>query len=78
MGRLAPHDAGVVEADRRLSRFEAGVAASPTQEEVALQFDELLLSSGGHCQYTPLEVGIVVVGFLLGILPGIILLFVFC
>jgi len=65
--------------DQRLSAFEDGIRDASSQAEVASQFDQLM---GGHllrgCAYDSIEIVLIVVGFVLGIVPGIILLFLFC
>ena len=75
-----PGDDGIAEADARLATFDAGVAGASTQAEVAAQFDTLMQTQAQEhrCDYTPSEVAIIVIGFLLGILPGILFLFLFC
>lgn len=80
VAKVAHGDPGITEADDRLSAFEGGVARAGTQEDVAHQFDVLMAAdvADGHCAYTNVEIAIIIVGFLLGIIPGIIFLFLFC
>jgi hypothetical protein len=78
--RLAPRNKGIGEAEARLSSFDEGVKAARTQQEVAAQFDYLAVSHpvGVSCDYSGAEVVVIVIGFILGILPGILFLFLFC
>jgi hypothetical protein len=77
--RMMPGESGFAEADAKLSAFEGSVAAASTQEEVADQFDQLMARpTGMSCSYDTVEVVVIVIGFLLGIIPGIIFLFLFC
>ena len=78
--RALPGDSAIAEADARLSAFEAGVNAAETQAQVAGQLDTLVQTetSLGSCDYTRTEIVIIIIGFLLGILPGILFLFLFC
>ena len=77
--RLVSNDPGIAEADARLSAFEEGVNAAQTQEQVAAQFDQVIAQhTGMNCAYTTVEVVVIIIGFLLGILPGILFLFLFC
>lgn len=78
--KLLPNNAEIAAAERRLSDFEAGVEAANTPGEVADRIDTLMVSSnvGTPCDYTGTEILIIVIGFLLGILPGILFLFLFC
>lgn len=68
---------GLAEAEARLDALEAGVRAAETPDAVAAQFDRLD-ANAVKCDYTPTEIIIIVVGFVLGIIPGIIFLFLFC
>ncbi len=79
VAKALPNNPELVEADARLTTFEANIGAATTQAEVANQFDQLMATPTGatNCAYTPTEVLIVVIGFLLGILPGILFLFLF-
>lgn len=77
--KLFPNDPEIAAAEQRLDTFEDGVARAQSQEEVAMQFDNLMVQQvAGGCEYTPVEVAVIVIGFLLGIIPGIIFLFLFC
>jgi hypothetical protein len=37
-----------------------------------------MLGDGGGCSYDTVEIVVIVIGFILGIIPGIIFLFLFC
>ncbi len=76
--RAFPDEPGLAAADAKLDGFEAGVRAANTQGEVAAQVDTLSANVGMNCDYTSVEVVIIVIGFILGILPGILFLFLFC
>ena len=77
--RMMPNEAGIAEAAARLDAFEADVASARTQQEVAARFDGLAArGDGGGCHYNVGEVLVVVVGFVLGIIPGIIFLLLLC
>lgn len=78
--RLAPEQVDILGAEARLSDFEAGVSAAATQAEVAEQLDGVVAAEadGGGCDYTTVEIIVIVIGFILGILPGILFLFLFC
>ena len=70
----------------RLAAYEDRVATAETPESAALEFDNLVRVAGGvhvggnsgGCNYTSTEIIAIILGFLLFIIPGIILLFVFC
>lgn len=69
--------AGLSDAQARLDALEAAVNAAETQDQVSAAFgaiDKQALS----CQYDTVEIAIIVIGFLLAIIPGIIFLFLFC
>lgn len=76
--RSFPGDPGLVEADAKLSAFEEGVRGAETQQEVASQFDTLAATQAASCDYSGVEILIIVIGFIFGIIPGIIFLFLFC
>jgi hypothetical protein len=78
--RLFSESNALADAQMRLDTFDAGVKASTTQQEVAAQFDALLLTHplSGQCMYTTIEIIVIIIGFVLGILPGILFLFLFC
>jgi len=86
---LAPHSRSIRTAERRLSVYRADVRRARSEAEVAHEFGQLvrLADSGGvaidahimsSCHYTTWEIVAIVLGFILGILPGIILLIILC
>ena len=90
---LAPRSEALTQARDRIDAYQDRVAAADTPEEVAWEFGEFVqLASldgavGGDlgvgvdtdgCDLTTGEIVAVVIGFLLGILPGIILLIILC
>ncbi len=76
--KFLPDDgAGLAEAEARLDTLEAGVVAAESQAQVAAQFDRIG-AVGGGCDYSTTEIVVIVIGFVLGIIPGIIFLFLFC
>ena len=78
--RMMPNEAGIAEAAAALDAFEADVASARTQQEVAARFDGLVArgDGGGGCHFNVGEVIVIVVGFVLGIIPGIIFLLLLC
>ena len=79
VAKAMPNNRELQAANDRLTAFEAGIDAAVTQGEVAHQFDQLMASpsAGTGCSYTTTEVVIVIIGFVLGVLPGILFLFLF-
>lgn len=85
---IAQPDSGSLEATRaRLLAYEERVARAPSAEAAAAEFEGLVRlagdvkvggSKGGGCSYDATEVIGIILGFLLFIIPGIILLIVFC
>ena len=80
--RIAPWTQSLRDADERLTGYEARITAAPSQEAVAAELATLAgvradLGDGG-CSYSTGEVIATVLGFILGIIPGIILLFLLC
>jgi hypothetical protein len=75
-------DPAIAEATARLDAFDAQVRAATDQEQVSAAVGGLVRHPGGQvqgrCSYTAGEVVIIVIGFLLGIIPGIIFLFLLC
>lgn len=77
--RMVESSEELAAADAKLTAFEAGVRAAESPEAVALQFDTLAASpTAARCDYTGVEILIIVLGFILGIIPGIIFLLLFC
>ncbi|MEQ1508311.1 MAG: hypothetical protein ABMB14_39130, partial [Myxococcota bacterium] len=68
---------GIAEADAKLDAFEAQIDAATSQDEVAAAFTSLG-ATAGSCDYDKVEIVIIVIGFVLGILPGILFLLLFC
>jgi hypothetical protein len=80
--RVAPWTASLAAADEKLVGYEARIAAAPSQDAVAAELATLAgvhadLGDGG-CSYSTGEIIATVLGFILGIIPGIILLFLLC
>jgi hypothetical protein len=80
--RLSPWTGSLKDAELRLSAYEARIAAAPTQDAVAAELASLAriqadIGDGG-CSYSTGEIIATVLGFILGIIPGIILLFLLC
>jgi hypothetical protein len=77
--RLVPNDAELLEHQAVLEAFEADVLASRSQQEVARRFAALdARAEALRCHYSTGEVIAVVLGFILGVIPGIILLILLC
>ncbi len=80
--RVSPWTESLQDASERLSAHEARITAAPTQQAVAAELATLApihadLGDGG-CSYSTGEIVATVIGFILGIIPGIILLFLLC
>ena len=55
--KVFPNDPEVAVAEQRLDAFEDGVQKAETQEEVALQFDNLMAQQvAGSCDFTTVEI----------------------
>lgn len=67
----------LADAELRLIALEDAVLAGTTPAEVAAPFEQMA-ALDGRCDYTTVEIVVIVVGFVLGILPGVIFLFLFC
>lgn len=78
--RALPESDELVAAETWLAAFDAGIEGATSQEEAAVQFDRLMAGEevGPRCVYTNFEIVVIVIGFVLGIIPGIIFLFLFC
>lgn len=74
--RLAPNDQGLADARAKLTTFEANVQRARTPREVAEALPVVRTAAG--CDMTTGEVIATVLGFILGILPGVILLILLC
>jgi len=75
--KLVSDGSAIARADAKLDTLEQGVLAAQTQQEVAAQFANIGVF-GTHCHYDTAEIVIIVVGFVLGILPGVIFMLLFC
>lgn len=75
--KLVSDQEGIARAETRLVELEQGILASRSPDEVAQQFDRLD-AQAVNCHYDTVEVVVIVVGFVLGILPGILFLVLFC
>jgi hypothetical protein len=86
--RLAPWSGTLRDAHGKLVGYEDRVAKTTTPEEAAHEFEGLVQLAGGgsvtvggnsgRCNYTTTEIIAIVLGFILFIIPGIILLIGFC
>jgi hypothetical protein len=76
-------DPAIAEATAMIDAFDAQVRSASSQEQVSVAFNQLSRNGhanrvAGRCDYTGGEIVIIVIGFLLGIIPGIIFLFLLC
>ena len=72
-------DPAIAEATQKLAALDAQVRSATSQEQVSLAFSQLAqdrMKAG--CSYTTVEILIIVLGFLLFVLPGIILMLLLC
>ena len=84
---LAPFSSSLRTAESKLSAYRDDVRSARSPEEVAARFgalvrlassDSTAVSVSGSCHYSTGEIIAIVFGFILAIIPGIILLFVLC
>jgi hypothetical protein len=75
--KLVSDEEGIATAEARLDALEQGILAAQTQDEVAAQFGNLD-AQAANCHYDTMEIVVIVVGFVLGIIPGILFLVLFC
>lgn len=83
---LAPGSDSIRAAGDRLDGYETRVMAAADPEEVAQQFASLMhnnnvdvdLDTPAKCHYTTGDIIVIILGLLLGIIPGLILLVVLC
>jgi hypothetical protein len=84
---ISPAPSKLDETRARLAAYEARVATAPDAAAVAAEFEGLVrvaggvdvkVGKGGGCRYDTTEVIAIILGFLFFIIPGIILLIVFC
>jgi hypothetical protein len=81
--RLAEKHAGgdpaIGEAMQKLDALDAQVRATSSQQQVSLVFSQMAQDRmKTACSYTAVEILIIVLGFLIFIIPGIILLILLC
>lgn len=77
--RLVPHDAELAEQQERLDAFARDLGRAETRYDVARRFTELRTEqAGAACHYSTGEIVAIAIGFVLGILPGILLLVLLC
>ena len=89
---IMPFSGSIGKANGKLEAYEARVRDARSQAEVAAEFAGLVRLAeatpgtvtdavelkGKACSYTTAEIIIIVIGFLLGIIPGIIFMFLLC
>lgn len=77
--RVAPWSDGLAIASARLDRFHAGIDAAGTRTAIADSVRGFMSTPQvAACDYTGGEVIAIVLGFVLGIIPGLILLVLLC
>ena len=72
-------DPALAEATEKVDALEARVRSAENQQQVSLAFSQLAqdrMKAG--CTYDTVEILLIIIGFLIFILPGIIMLFLFC
>jgi len=72
-------DPAIAEATQKLDVIDARVRSAENQQQVSLVFSQLAqdrMKVG--CDYTTVEILIIILGFLLFLLPGIILMLLLC
>lgn len=78
---FAPGSESLQLAAAKLDAFHVEVAAASTRADVAASFDDLTRSAPGvdvGCHYSGGEVIAILLGLLLGIIPGLILMILLC
>jgi hypothetical protein len=87
---ILPFSGTVRGASRKLEAYEARVREAKSQAEVAREWSTLTrmasadggairdVKISGSCSYTTIEIVIIIIGFLLAIIPGILFLFLLC
>jgi hypothetical protein len=87
---IVPSSAALHGAEARLAAYGRSVRAAPSRAEVGRRFAELVslapaagtgrsfVREPAACSFTTLEIVAIVLGFILGIIPGIILLLILC
>src|SRR5204862_536286 len=72
-------DPAIAEATQKLDALDARVRAAGSQQQVSLAFSQLAEDRmQASCSYTGVEILLIIIGFIFFIIPGIILLFLFC
>jgi hypothetical protein len=71
-------DPAIAEATEKLDALDVQVPSATSPQQVALAFSQLNQSAKITCSYSTTEILIIIIGFLLFVLPGIILLILFC
>jgi hypothetical protein len=72
-------NAAIAEATQKLDALDARVRSAESQEQVSLAFSQLSQDRmKAACSYTTPEILLIVLGFLLFVIPGIILLLLLC
>jgi hypothetical protein len=69
---------GLAAPEQRLHAGERAIAAAQTPPAVASAFAAAIGPPSAGCSYTTLEIVAIVLGFILGIIPGLILLVLLC
>jgi hypothetical protein len=73
-----PGGGALARPQQRLLAGEHAIASAPTPPAVANAFSAAIGPPGAGCSYTTLEIVAIVLGFILGIIPGLILLVLLC
>ena len=85
--RIAPWSRSLRRAHGELTAYEDRIARSETPAQAAQEFEGLVRLAGngvtvggnsGRCHYDTVEIIAIILGFLLFIIPGIILMIVLC
>ncbi len=76
--KLAPGDAELAEVEQELTTMSAHVDAAPTPRAVGEALAPLAQPTAIGCSFSTGEVIAIVLGFVLGIIPGVILLILLC
>jgi hypothetical protein len=72
-------DPAIAEATEKLDALDTRVRAAESQQQVSLVFSQLAQDRmQASCTYTTVEILLIVLGFLIFIIPGIILLILLC
>jgi hypothetical protein len=84
---ISPEPSKLDETRAKLAAYEVRVANAPDAAAAAVEFEDLVrvaggvdvkVGKGGGCSYDTTEIIAIILGFLFFIIPGIILLIVFC